>query len=178
LCLVFSVWCVWSFGVDVNRNLVALGIEALVCSVTDKAGETGQSLRSSEPLDVLVENLIDGRRIRIRPFPDFNNIGGVGQLTCPFNSTVEPGSHYELPYRCHHAVHGVVVLARRGSDPCSSNSVPAGSVISENPTAGTLVSLGSPVNLVVSGSQPISVGPSIGSAGRHKSGSASDQFLE
>ena len=48
----------------------------------------------------------------------------------------------------------------------SSNSVPAGSVISENPTAGTLVSAGSAVNLVVSGSQPISVGPASGTAGR------------
>src|SRR5206468_3904949 len=48
----------------------------------------------------------------------------------------------------------------------SDPTTPAGSVSSENPIAGTMVSLGSAVNLVLSGSQPISVGPSSGTAGR------------
>src|SRR6266704_1841144 len=67
---------IWSFGIDVNRNLLALGIEALVSSATDKTGETGQSLGPAERLDVLVENLIGRRHIRNRrPLPDFNIIG-------------------------------------------------------------------------------------------------------
>ena len=67
-----------------------------------------------------------------------------------------------------------------------SNSIPAGSVVSENPTAGTLVTPGSAVNLVISGSQPISVAPSLGSGGRQlfsfvardQSGASSIQYSQ
>jgi len=44
-----------------------------------------------------------------------------------------------------------------------SNSVPGGNVISESPVAGTQVNLGSAVDLVISGSQPVSVTPPAGS---------------
>ena len=48
----------------------------------------------------------------------------------------------------------------------SSNTIAAGSVVSENPVAGTQVNIGSAVNLVISGSQPLSATPLSGSAGR------------
>src|SRR5579864_3555389 len=65
----------WSFGVDVDRNFFALGIEALVRSATDETGETGKPLGPPERLDVLVENLIGGRRIRTGLLTDFNIVG-------------------------------------------------------------------------------------------------------
>lgn len=48
----------------------------------------------------------------------------------------------------------------------ASVSQPAGDVISESPAAGTQVTAGSLVNLVISGSQPLTVTPSSGSSGR------------
>ena len=48
----------------------------------------------------------------------------------------------------------------------SSLSQPAGDVISESPVAGTQVTAGSIVSLIISGSQPLTVTPSSGSSGR------------
>jgi hypothetical protein len=48
----------------------------------------------------------------------------------------------------------------------TSNAVTPGDVVSESPGGGSLVNSGSSVNLMVSGSQPISVSPPSGSAGR------------
>jgi PASTA domain/FG-GAP-like repeat/Bacterial Ig-like domain (group 2) len=59
-----------------------------------------------------------------------------------------------------------------GSTSASSGTVPAGSVVSQNPTAGTMMSRGSPVSLVVSSGTPaqtvqsVSVAPGSASIGK------------
>src|SRR5262249_55417052 len=66
---------IWSFGVHLKRNLLALGIESLISSATNKARHRGQPLPPAESLDVLIKNLIRRGYIRSRTFPDFNIVG-------------------------------------------------------------------------------------------------------